>query len=72
MSDTDVQGDLELRQEGLLVPGYIFAFLIPIVGFILGVIVVARGRRPVHGYTIMGIAVVVAIMIAVIVTLSGG
>jgi uncharacterized membrane protein YoaK (UPF0700 family) len=54
------------------VPGYIFAVLIPIVGFILGVIVVSRGRRPVHGYAIMGVAIVVAILLAVIISLTGG
>jgi uncharacterized membrane protein YoaK (UPF0700 family) len=68
MSDADVQRDPQPRHEGLLVPGYIFAVLIPIVGFILGVIVVSRGRRPVHGYAIMGVAMLVAIVIAVIVT----
>jgi hypothetical protein len=86
MSDgnADVQGEPESADvsrapqaedpihEGLLVPGYIFAVLVPIIGFILGVIVVSRGRRPVHGYAIMGIATMVAILIAVIVTLTEG
>jgi len=58
--------------EGLLVPGYIFAFLIPIVGFILGVIVVSRGRRPGHGAVIMALATMMAIVVAIIVSVTGG
>jgi hypothetical protein len=50
-------------QKGLVISGYVFAVLIPLVGFILGIVVVTRPSKATsrHGVWIIVLSVVVAI-----------
>jgi hypothetical protein len=51
-------------QRGLVICGYVFAVLIPIVGFILGIVVVTRPSKATskHGVWIIVLSVVIAIL----------
>lgn len=53
------QAPAEPRADGLVVPGYILAFLIPLVGLILGIVVASRhkGTGTNHGVWIIVVAV---------------
>jgi hypothetical protein len=63
------QGPPEGYQGGLVAAGYVFAVLIPLVGFILGIVTITRPSRATskHGLWIIILSVVVfAVAIALV------
>ncbi len=57
---------------GLVVAGYIFAILIPVVGFILGIVAVTRSDKRIskHGVWIIVLSVVVGIIAVAVIAVS--
>ena len=58
---------------GLVVAGYVFAVLIPLVGFILGVIAATRPQKQIskHGIWIVVVSIVITLVYLVVVLHSG-
>lgn len=57
--------------EWMLAAGYVLAFLIPLIGFVLGIIVTVR-RAVAHGVAMMVIAVVVTVALTTWMVEGGG
>jgi hypothetical protein len=59
-----VQRDHEARSTGLVVTGYVLAVLMPLIGFILGIVVATRPARATnkHGWMIIVLSVVAFIV----------
>jgi hypothetical protein len=66
--DVGVQQDLpkeEKKDKGLVIAGWVFAFLMPIVGFFVGLAAAIRGRAG-HGVAIMATSVLVTVVVAML------
>jgi hypothetical protein len=71
MSMTTATEVLPKPDGGLTVAGYITGLALPIIGFFIGLALIIRGNRPLHGVTIMVLAVFATIIaISIITTLA--
>lgn len=62
------------QDRNLLVCGYVFAVVMPIVGFVLGVVTLTRPNRELsrHGLKIIGLSVAVFVIYVWLITKSAG